>query len=136
MMPVEVSWYISNRVVLARGYGSVTTEENAESDRQVAALIDQGIAPVHVIIDVTTVDDFPFFSASYQKDNVQQFLRSNKLGWGVVCGTSNRVVRFVGEVVARLSRINFRMFPTLEEGLAFLKDQDQTVPWNTAYLQE
>jgi hypothetical protein len=42
----------------------------------------------------------------------------------------------VGEVVARLSRINFRMFPTLEEGLAFLKDQDQTVPWNTAYLQE
>ncbi|MCL4875554.1 MAG: hypothetical protein KJ064_02810 [Anaerolineae bacterium] len=49
-MPVEVRWYVENRVVLAAGHGVVTRAENDESDRQVLTML--GTPPVHVLMDV------------------------------------------------------------------------------------
>jgi len=126
-MPIEVNWYIPNRVILAKGWGAVTKEENAESDRQVRALIDAGTPPVHVLMDVSQVEDFPFFNANYQSDNARQFLKHQNLGWGVVCGTTNPVVRLLSGVVLHVVAVKLKMFPTFEEGVDFLLAQDPSL---------
>ena len=126
-MPIEVSWFVPGRVVLARGYGIVTRDENTESDRLVMQYIDRGTPPVHVIIDVTPVDDFPMYTAQEEIQKSREFLKHQQLGWGILCGTSNPVVRFLVSIVTRISRVNFRMFENYDEALQFLKEHDQSI---------
>lgn len=128
-MPIEVSWLVPNRVIMARGYGMVTPEENAESDRQVIELLNTGTAPIHVVMDVQAVEQFPLYQIDDEVKNVRRMTDHPALGWATICGTTNPMVRFMSSIVARLTGVRFRIFKTLDEGLDFLKEQDDTIDW-------
>lgn len=115
-MPVEVRWYVENRVVLAAGHGVVTRADNDESDRQVLAMLGTGTPPVHVLMDVSLVEDFPQYTMNERMSVFQNMAQHPNLGWAALCGTVNPVVRF-------------RLFETFDEGLNFLKEQDKSVSW-------
>jgi hypothetical protein len=128
-MPVEVRWYVENRVVLAAGHGVVTRAENDESDRQVLAMLGTGSPPVHVLMDVSLVEDFPQYTMNERMSVFQNMAQHPNLGWAALCGTVNPVVRFMSAVVTRLTGVRFRLFETFDEGLNFLKEQDKSVSW-------
>lgn len=130
-MPVEVRWFVKNRVVLALGYGKVNRQENDDSDRQVLELLSQGTPPVHVLMDVSHVEDFPQYTMNERMSVFQNMANHPNLGWAALCGTTNPIVRFMSAVVTRLTGVRFRLFETFDEGLQFLQEQDDSVEWST-----
>jgi hypothetical protein len=126
-MPYQVSWLVPQRVVWAQGWGEISAAENQASDEAVKAHIETGQAPVHVLIDVTQVEGFPFSTASHRVKEAREFWQHPNLGWGIICGTDNRVVRFIAEIVMRLAGVKLRLFSTLEEGIAFLEQDDPSL---------
>ncbi|MBE2268158.1 MAG: hypothetical protein IAE80_07975 [Anaerolinea sp.] len=130
-MPVAVNWMLDKRVMYFRSYGKVSL---AEVDTVVAAqmqLYEEGIAPVHAIIDIrpTTL-------------NIQglQQLREHgnaplhpSTGWIVMLQTNNKLATFAVSLIIQLNGApHFRTVHTLDEAVAFLNHNDQTLKLDPA----
>jgi hypothetical protein len=51
-MPIHVTWLYNLRVILAEDIGVITLPELKQANAQVLNLLNQGVAPVHLIIAV------------------------------------------------------------------------------------
>jgi hypothetical protein len=127
-MPVKVIWAVPQRVILSRGYGSVTRQENDEADTQVLSLLESGKRPVHVILDLSQVTDFPTYQLEERLAIFRAVANHPNAGWGVLAGTTNPVIRMATKVLLRLYGVRFKLFATSQAALAFLNEADETLP--------
>ncbi|MEZ4669996.1 MAG: hypothetical protein R3E39_18995 [Anaerolineae bacterium] len=122
-MPFQISWYIEKRVILAQFLGDITLQEAEEASAKVATLVEFGEGPlVHLIADASGMQKFPT-QLSLLNGGASQHLRNPKLGWTIVIG-SNGMIRFVSSIMTQVTRVRFRMLPSIEQGIAFLAEQD------------
>jgi len=130
----NISWYIPKRVVHATFMGEITLSEAETASELTAQLIGDGDPPmVHLIADTTRLERFPtnlnLLNRSASKHLWQPKLGclwQPKLGWTIVIST-NSTTRFISGIITQVARVRFRMFPTLEDGMAFLADQDSSL---------
>jgi hypothetical protein len=91
-----------------------------------AQLIGEGDPPmVHLIADTTRLERFPT-NLNLLNRNASKHLWQPKLGWTLVIST-NSTTRFISGIITQVARVRFRMFPTLEDGLQFIADQDTSM---------
>ena len=128
-MPFEVSWYIENRVIYTRGYGVITLDDLADASQLITQeYLSQGTPLIHEIVDLRDMEHIP--SNLHKISNVLTYIKHPDYGWTIFVNT-NRVMNFIGPMLAKIARIRFRMFDDLDEGLAFLAEQDSSL---TGYL--
>lgn len=125
-MGYEVSWYIPGRVVLATVTGTISPEEAEACSADMAQLIQEGEGPlVHLLVDTMNMERFPT-NLNLLNRSASKHLWQPKLGWTIVIST-NSTTRWISGIITQVARVRFRMFPTLNEGVLFLADQDATV---------
>jgi hypothetical protein len=112
-------------VVLEEAFGDVTIEELVRFNAEVTTLIaEKGIAPVHVIVDLSKVEKYPpslreVLSTMRQK-------APEKVGWMLIV-TESPIMRFVASMVFQIARLKLRTFSTLAQAKVFLAEMDETV---------
>lgn len=125
-MPYQISWYVDKRIILAEFTGELTLPEAEEASGKVTIFVEYGEPPlVHLIADATGMEKFPT-QLSLLNGDASRHLRNPNLGWTIVI-SSNAMTRFVSSILTQVTRVRFRVFASLEEGLAFLAEQDSTL---------
>ncbi|MEZ4669998.1 MAG: hypothetical protein R3E39_19005 [Anaerolineae bacterium] len=122
----EISWYIPGRVVYAKFTGEVSLNDAETASELVTQFLQSGDPPlVHLIADTTKLDRFPT-NLNLLNRSASKHLWQPKLGWTIVIST-NSTTRFISGIITQVARVRFRMFPTVEDGLKFLADQDASL---------
>jgi hypothetical protein len=79
-----------------------------------------------VLIDMRDVKELPVHVVQLKKANERTF-RDPHIGWVVVVGSSNPMVRFLFSTLAQIAGIKFGMVNTLDEALTLLAKMDPSV---------
>ena len=126
-MPVDISWQQPQRVIYERFYDTVTIEELTAIQQEFFQYLMDGDAPVHSIIDLRAVRDFP-----KSINQVRLALAPDVTGKGgrvvVVIGT-NPVIRFITSMISQIAFKNaqFTFCSQLDEAFTYLRSFDSTV---------
>jgi hypothetical protein len=83
---------------------------------------------VHLIADTNNMERFPT-NLNLLNRSASKHLWQPKLGWTIVIST-NSTTRWISGIITQVARVRFRMFPTFNDGVLFLADQDATVREN------
>lgn len=127
-MPVELSWYVENRVGYAKFRGVVTAEELQGASQLSADYIDLSSAPfVHFIHDASEIEQFPRLVRPVIQAATVSYTHP-RLGWVIAFAVSNRHIGFTGNLVSQVYNVRYRSFETKPEALTFLQTRDATLP--------
>ncbi|MCU0500143.1 MAG: hypothetical protein MUF87_22570 [Anaerolineae bacterium] len=124
-MPYQSAWIVPDRVWYNRNYGIMTTEEIKEGNVEAASAIRNGVAPVHFVIDTSDLKNFPINLKEMSDSTL--FMKEANLGFTIYV-TSNMMIRFITQTLTQISKLDFRVVKTLDEGLQLLQILDQTLP--------
>jgi hypothetical protein len=126
-MPYQVSWYVDQRVVYFNAYGSATVEDIQKMNMETQNYVRAGQPLVHVLVDLSGLDKFPTNMAG-MRQSLQQ-MDHERMGWVVVCGAGNALLRFVASLITQfvIPNVRLRMFDTVQQGIEFLRERDSTL---------
>ncbi len=125
MMSYEVRSLIDRRVVLVVVEGTVTLSEVRAGGQQVDALISAGEAPVHVIIDITRMTDYPLSPSRIFE--ASPFLRHPDLGYIPAYGVTSLLLNTLLQVIGLMAPFEYRVVQSLADALDFLRAQDSRI---------
>ena len=123
-MPYETSWLVEKRIIYTRMYGFVTGEELLAQNKEMGIYIQQSEYLLHTINDATDTTGTDMGLRDLQQT---QFTDVANLGWAIYISPS-KMNRFFASVITQLSKKRGRQFATLEEGLKFLQEMDESLP--------
>ena len=126
-MPYKDHWLVDKRVGMQQLSGVVTLEDAEASRNGYLRFLEEGEPLVHLLVDVASIEKFPtnLVALKHLAPNVD----NPNLGWLLICGAGNPLLRFVASTIAQvaLRGLRLRMFNTTEEALTFLQGQDSTL---------
>jgi len=123
-MPHQISWVQDNRIILLRLTGSLDLESGTKASEATNDYINQGISPVHLVVDMSELKSFPTNITKVNQMN--QYLKNPARGWVVVIGGS-ALSNFVVNVISQVIKFPVTQRPTLNDALEFLKKNDVTL---------
>lgn len=123
-MPHEISWYQEKRIILNRLIGSLDLETGTKASEATSQFLNEGIAPVHLIVDMTELKSFP--TNITKVNTMNQYLKNPALGWVIVVG-GNTLSQFLVNVLSQVIRFRVAQRPTLQQAVDFLRAQDQSL---------
>ena len=127
-MGYDVSWHVENRILLLKLKGELTSEESLEISDINVQHFDAGVAPVHLIIDISELQKFP--TNIRQTSALARYLRHKKLGWVVVVGT-NTLINFMSSLLSQLTGFDYTKRDSIDDAVKFLQRQDETLVVST-----
>ncbi len=127
-MPYTIDWYIDRRVTYLQFYGQVVLEDVRGINADSIAFQEAGIPLVHMIIDISRVEKFPTNLAAIREMMKKQG-DSETVGWVLIVGADNPVIRFIASIITQLSgeNIHFRLIDSLNDAVDFLHEHDATL---------
>lgn len=126
-MPIELSWQQPRRVIYERFHGTITIEEMSAIQQKFIEYLNEGEAPVHAIIDLSAVRDFPKSISQIRQGLVST--GNTQLGRIVLVTGKNPVLRFISSVISQLILKNaqYALCDSLEEAARLLRERDPSV---------
>lgn len=126
-MPYQVSWYVEQRVIYCSATGTVTTEDIHDMNHDTQTYVRAGQPLVHVLCDLKGLTKYPTNIAGMRQSLEQ--MDHERMGWVIVCGAGNALLRFVASLITQfiIPNVRLRMFDTLEQGVDFLREHDVTL---------
>jgi hypothetical protein len=125
-VPTESTWLLDKRVLYFRVYGEVTLDNIAETMQTQMRFHEEGIAPIHTLIDLRT----PAFKVPSlaQIRKVGGVPLHPSTGWMLLMGGERGVVSFAVSLIIQLSGAKtYRPVKSLEEAVDFLNHNDPTL---------
>lgn len=105
---------------MCRVTGNLSLDELKQLDYCIVRdYLNQAESLVHVFVDVREMKDFPR-NLIQVREAVKLSFKHSSMGWEILVGHQNPIVRFLASVVCQMSDINLHMVNTPEEGFAFL----------------
>lgn len=126
-MPYKVEWLVEKRVMLSRYEGIVSIEDARGQVSEGNALLRQGIPLTHSIIDMSAVEKLPSLQLASEFMSTDMSEVRDKLGWTIII-TNNKFLKFASSLFVPMFKVRQRFFGTLDEALAFLQGEDDTLP--------
>ncbi len=124
-MPVGLAWLVEGHLILAKGWYALKSEELADFDARVLAMLTQSQKPlVHGIHDYSEAQAMPPIKDLIQIKSGQH----PKIGWVIVVGLHDRMMKFFVSIALQIFRVRVRFMDSVQEGLDFLQDVDSTLP--------
>jgi len=130
-MPYRLSWIIENRLLLIAYDGAITRsdletylDESMAMRDQANAVLGEGGPLVHTITDARrlTKNEMSFKDAQ----NIAKSLRHQRVGWSIYI-PKNAIDQFFANIGHQIVGVRYRSFPTVTEGIDFLKSVDETL---------
>jgi hypothetical protein len=124
-MPYQNTWLLQDKVMLARMWGTFTDEEFLAYDAEAVRILDASASSwVHTIqvMDHVHIHQ-PKISLAVQ----MKASRHPKVGWTVILGVENPVLRFLIRVAASTAGTRVRHVNTLEIAVQYLISVDPSV---------
>jgi hypothetical protein len=110
-MPYQTSWYLNQRVVMTRVSGEYRLEELQDCIRTALELIRQGQAPVHHIVDLREISNYPGTVREFIQE-IRVVNAEPRLGWTIML-TNNQLARFFGAIASKVGNQPFSAVPDL-----------------------
>ena len=126
-MPYKVQWLVEKRVLLSQYEGTVSIEDARGQVSEGNAMLRQGIPLTHSIIDMSKVDKLPSLQLASEFMSIDLSEVRDKLGWTIVI-TNNKFLKFASSLFVPMFKVRQRFFGSLDEALAFLQEEDSTLP--------
>ena len=126
-MPYKVQWLVEKRVLLSQYEGTVSIEDAHGQVSEGNAMLRQGIPLTHSIIDMSKVDKLPSLQLASEFMSTDLSEVRDKLGWTIVI-TNNKFLKFASSLFVPMFKVRQRFFGSLDEALAFLQEEDSTLP--------
>jgi hypothetical protein len=123
-MPYTISWLVDKRVLYTHMYGFVTGEELQAQSREMETYVHASEQLLYMINDATDTTGSNMGLRDLQKT---QFVETPNLGWAVYI-SPKKLDRFFASVITQLLKKRSREFATLDEGIRFLQDIDESLP--------
>ena len=128
-MPVQINWYIPERILLAQYSGDVSREDILTQYQEGIALCHSVSSPyVHMIVDLNGVSSFPKSISDYKGTFGE---KARNAGWVVLIG-DNKIIRLLSSVVTNLMKLNFAYVNSLDEAITFISQRDNSFSYEEA----
>lgn len=129
-MAVEVSWHEEGRVIYQRFQGALEMADVEVVTRALEARTNNGLPPVHAIVDVRQVTHFPV-----SLDEINRLKSDAGIpGWMVVIGL-HPAVRSVARMMSWLRGVQYHPVASMEDALKFLAIQDSSLGYLVPEIQ-
>jgi hypothetical protein len=119
-MPFDVSWSNSKQVILLKVEGVLTLEDLQSLFVEAAAMMNETSDLVHFLVDTRTLQKIDNIPATLKI--VQGEPRHPRMGWMIVVGKMNPMIKFGMDFVGLLTKSRYHCVNTMPEALAFLKE--------------
>lgn len=126
-MPHKQAWLIKDHVVSVTFTGTLSAKDIGDAFRTSGDYaIEASEGPVHFLHDWRVVDSFPTSLSKVMKEaRGSTRAPAHKVGWVVAYGKNNRLFRWMGDVFFQIFGLQFRLFKTRDEAIAFLCQRDE-----------
>jgi len=126
---------VEKRVLMVKLFGVLIEQESNEVGEINTRYLQEGIAPVHIIVDTNGLEKFPVNLR--QNSQFMAYLSSPALGWVVVLGLSNNMLaRFAVTVISQVVKFKLAQRTTVDDALSYLQSQDSTLKSNQASAEQ
>jgi len=123
-MSYHISWVIPNRVLVIKLYGKPSLEIIGECTRAAEKAVDQGIGPVHAVVDLSELEKVPHDLRALMSEIKQP--KRDKSGATIVIA-SNPIFRFLANTLLQLTGSETRFADSLDESIVILGRIDPTI---------
>ena len=124
-MAASNEWIVPGRVLASHFSGDLKLDEVSASNNEAQEWIaNEGVAPVHTIVDLSGVKRYP----TNLKD-VRDIVRVDHpemAGWSVIV-SGNTIIRFISSTVTQLMRQKVRVYDNMDDAYTFLWDTDSSL---------
>jgi hypothetical protein len=128
-MPVQITWYIPERILLAIYSGDVSREDIQHQYQEGIKLCHSVDTPlVHMIVDTAGVKSFPKTISDYKGTFGE---KARNAGWVVLVG-DNKIARLLCTVVTNLMKLRFAYVTTVEEAIFYISERDKSFTYEEA----
>jgi hypothetical protein len=128
-MPVQINWYIPERVLFTKYSGDVTPQDILRQYEEGIELCHSVNSPlVHMIVDIAEVKSFPKTLSNYKGTFGD---KARNAGWVVMVG-DNKIVRLLSSLITNLMKLNFAYVNTHQEALKFISQRDNSFSYEEA----
>lgn len=125
-MASQVKWLVEKRIIYMSTSGTVTMEDIRSCNRIIMDMIEIGIPFVHVISNSTNMEKNTVGLGDLVT-LIKTVPSSPKIGWSLYV-SKNKLDRFFASVTNQISKTRNREFDTLDKALAFLAENDDSLP--------
>lgn len=125
-MSHSTDWYQEGHVILTTFSENLTIEELRENDAVILDMVSSSNEKVHLVIDVTKLKKFPT-KVGEIRQSAARYLQRDNMGWLVVIGFSNPLIRFLSSVITQLSNINLIQVDSIDEAITRLQKIDPVI---------
>ena len=123
-MPFNTTWIEEKRIIHTEMVGTLSSQEAQEMSDAHTKFLSEGIAPVHIIVDMIQLKEVP--TNLHQNTSMAGYLRHPALGWTVLIG-GNVLLNFMVSILGHVFKFRYVKRATMEEALAYLAEQDKTL---------
>ncbi len=123
-MPYETYFQTPRRVIYTRLAGKLSLDDVKKFNEVDTGLLRNGSGSVHIIFDTNELSHMDIDLR--QMEQAIRFTREPQLGWVIIIG-SNPIARYLGSIVMRTGRANFRFVETMGEALMALARIDPSL---------
>jgi hypothetical protein len=123
-MPIYSTWVVEGHLVYWKSWGALTEDDIAPYDAESLALLEHTATMLHTIADHTQLQQLPALKGL----TTLSAARDPRLGWYLVVGSMNPIIRMMVSIAVQVSKIRLRFFDTFESALEFIREQDSTLP--------
>ncbi len=123
-MPHTNEWLEVGRIAKTVFHGVMTIDELKVDSEEALVFLAEGQAPVHFIIDLTNLKQFP--TNLLQIKDTLVYTSHPSVGWQAFYGAPALASSLIG-IFGQLARAKMRTFRSYEQSVRFIIEQDPTV---------
>lgn len=123
-MAYTTTWCVDKRVALLQIDGEVDLADLPEIAKSSRAYVAEGIAPVHILIDMRGVTKYP--TNLREVANALKNEGNSQVGWTLFI-TNSLVLRFLGSTLVQLTKQRVHALSNVDEAIEFLLERDATL---------
>ncbi|QPC82663.1 hypothetical protein G4Y79_23740 [Phototrophicus methaneseepsis] len=120
------SWLQEKRIAYIELIGKFDEQLVIDVNEHMRSLIDEGMRPVHLVLDATGLTGYPV-NVRVLKQSSEASASHPDVGWLILIGFTNPVIKFFSSVLAQLFNLNFKQAESTEEAVSILRRVDITI---------
>ena len=128
-MGFAINWCVEKQVIYLKFFGVVCAEEIVQANRQAMAFTQAGTQPVHVVINIREISEFPtnlrwVLSLIERNETVSA-------GWHIIVSDSG-AIRFLASTILQILKVPIHVCTNLDEARVFLAQYDLSPVFSSA----
>ena len=127
-MPIQLSWYLEGRILLATIDGAISDQVSAAYDEDILTYLTDAELPVHVVTDFSGLEIIQSDITPRNTDGDGDALRKHPRLGEIVCISTNRMLAYLLPFHSWALKPCHARFDALDDALEYLCEIDPTLP--------